>query len=357
MRTLYLIRHGKPDFPGGVTMCLGKTDVPLGALGRLQACLAGAALEDAGLTAVYCSGLSRSRESAEYLGVPAVELAGLEELYAGDWDGLAFPEIRERWPELFAARRTNQALQMPGAEEREHGQRRFISAVNKALDSSRGDIAIVAHASVMQLFLCTVLGMPLEASRELPLPYGSITPLQYEGGTFLCGDVSVPHPELDAAICRRLLDAVDTPENITEHCAAVAKRAMSIVCALAVEGVYLDEGRIFAAAALHDIARRGEDHARAGGELISALGYPEVGELIRQHHDPDEPSHVDEAAVVFIADKTVRGTDRVSLSGRFEKSREKCETPEALEAWEKRYAAARTVADNINAACGKKIIP
>lgn len=356
MRMLYLIRHGKPDFPGGETVCLGRTDLPLGELGRLQSALCGAYLEDAGLTAVYCSRLARSRQTAEYLNAPVVELPGLEELDAGDWDGLTFSEIRERWPELFEARRTDPSLQPPGAEERERGLRRFVAAVDRALEESRGDVAVVAHASVLQLFLCAVLGLPLESARSLPLPYGSVTPVQFENGSFLPGGVVAPRPELTEDICLRLLAAADAPPELVEHCAAVSREAMRVVCALAAAGVYLDPERVYAAARLHDLARRREDHALRGGELLSALGYPEVGGLVRLHHDLGDAEALSEAAAVFIADKTVRGAERVTLSERFEKSRLKCGDPEALAAWEKRYAQARRVAEGINSVCGREII-
>ena len=45
MRRVYLIRHGHPDFPLGAHMCLGRTDTPLGPLGRMQAALLGEELE------------------------------------------------------------------------------------------------------------------------------------------------------------------------------------------------------------------------------------------------------------------------------------------------------------------------
>ena len=44
MRKIYLIRHGKPNFPAGSSMCLGRTELPLGAVGRMQAALLGAEL-------------------------------------------------------------------------------------------------------------------------------------------------------------------------------------------------------------------------------------------------------------------------------------------------------------------------
>ena len=66
MREIYLIRHGMPDFPGGARMCLGRTDLPLGLRGRLQAALLGAELGEAG--ECFCSGLIRSRQTAELMG-------------------------------------------------------------------------------------------------------------------------------------------------------------------------------------------------------------------------------------------------------------------------------------------------
>ena len=66
MRRLYLIRHGHPDFPLGAHMCLGHTDTPLGAPGRMQACALGRGLGDRGLT-VFSSPLVRCLETAAIL--------------------------------------------------------------------------------------------------------------------------------------------------------------------------------------------------------------------------------------------------------------------------------------------------
>ena len=99
MPSIYLIRHGKPDFPGGARMCLGRTNLPLGALGRLQAAMLGFELRGAA-EAVYSSPLSRAVQTAAPLGSELEVLDGLTEQYAGEWDGLTFDEIRARWPEL-----------------------------------------------------------------------------------------------------------------------------------------------------------------------------------------------------------------------------------------------------------------
>lgn len=356
MRTVYLIRHGLPDIPDGRCMCLGSTDLPLGTVGRLQAALAGEALDGAGLSAVYCSRLSRSRQTAEAIGRP-IALPGLEEMYAGEWDGLFFEDIRARWPELYALRGRDISVSPPGAEHREDGLARFSAALERALTGSDGDIAVVAHASVMQTLLCAVRGLPLTAARGIALPYGSITRLAYEAGSYSVIDIGVsPRPELNAALCKRLMDAATVPPDVSAHCAAVADEAIDIARVLAGAGMPLDEPRIFAAAMLHDIARTAENHAAVGAGWLAAIGYPKIADIVRQHHDPDDPSRTDEAAVVFIADKLIRGTARVGLRERFDASRKKCLSAEASEAHDRRYKAAATVAENINSTCRKDVV-
>jgi broad specificity phosphatase PhoE len=356
MRTVYLIRHGLPDIPDGRCMCLGSTDLPLGIVGRLQAALAGAALSSAGLSAVYCSRLSRSRQTAEAIGSP-IALPGLEEMDAGAWDGLFFEEIRARWPELYELRGRDFSVSPPGAERREDGLARFSAALNTALAGSEGDIAVVAHASVMQTMLCAVQGLPLEAARGIALPYGSITRLAYENGGFSVVEIGVsPHPKLNKALCESLLSAAGTPEAVSAHCAAVAETALGLARALSAAGVALDEPRIYAAAMLHDIARTAEHHAETGAGWLAAIGYPAVADIIRQHHDPDDPARTDEAAVVFVADKLVLGTARVGLCERFEASRKKCLSAEAVDAYNRRYRAVMTAAENINSTCRKDVV-
>lgn len=178
MRRVYLIRHGKPDTHQRI--CLGQTDVPLGPLGRMQAGLLGEEL-GAKVSRVFSSPLVRSRETAQALGHPVTVLDDLKELSAGDWDGLSFEEIARCWPELYAARGDDPNLPIPGAEDAALGQRRFVSAVMDALARSEGDIAISAHISVIQLFLCHVLGISPYEARQFRIPCGSYCVVSYDG--------------------------------------------------------------------------------------------------------------------------------------------------------------------------------
>lgn len=357
MRSIYLIRHGTPDFPDGRRMCIGSTDLPLSDLGRLQAALLGAALSSRDIRESFCSPLSRSRETAALLGFPCTQRNGLEELFAGEWDGLSFDEICLRWPEVYALRGEDASFPPPGGETQEAGLSRFLSAFESALAASKGNIALVAHASVNQLLLCHIMGLPLTQARSLPLPYGSYTALQLSAGAYSVGEIGLsPRPPLDEGVCLRLLAALETPEHLVAHSRAVAQKALELCRALSRAGVFPDEAAVLAAALLHDIARREKDHAAAGAALLRQLGYPEVSRIIEQHHDLEDPESLDAAALVFLADKLTAGAAYVSLPDRFTASLHRCRTPEAKRAFDARYKAALTVTRNINLICGKDFV-
>ena len=85
-------------------------------------------------------------------------LDGLRELDYGQWEGLSFPEIRQNYPELYAARGGDPRLQPPGAESNEAGLFRFSAAMEDAARRSPGDLAVVAHGGIIALFLERVTG-------------------------------------------------------------------------------------------------------------------------------------------------------------------------------------------------------
>ena len=172
MRRVYLIRHGHPDFPLGMHMCLGRTDTPLGPLGRMQACLLGVELGNLDLT-VFASPLTRCRETAAPLGKAPRLVPELAEQDMGPWDGLDFDTIRQRWPVLYAQRAKEPLLVPPGAEPLASVQARVLPAMEECLRRSDGDLAVVVHASVIQAILAAVQSISLDESRPLCPSCGS----------------------------------------------------------------------------------------------------------------------------------------------------------------------------------------
>lgn len=156
MKNVYLIRHGLPDFPEGKGMCIGTTDIPMGEKGLAQA--AEMAKKLPSVTAVFSSPLTRAVQTAEAIGLPVTVLTNLREMYAGEWDGLTFVEIRDRFPELYAARAKDLTIPLPGAEDPEAALVRFSSAMKEAAAAAPGDFAVVAHGGIIARFLQSVSG-------------------------------------------------------------------------------------------------------------------------------------------------------------------------------------------------------
>lgn len=177
MKRVFLIRHGLPDFPDRKRMCLGRTDLPLCPEGFAQAEEMAATLPP--VTGVYSSPLIRAVQTAQAIGLPVTILNDLQELSAGDWDGLTFDEIRLRYPELYAARATDRTLPLPGAEDNEAGLTRFQRAMACAASTAAGDLAVVAHGGVIALFLQSLSG------RWYKPGYAQIIPLIWNNGTFI----------------------------------------------------------------------------------------------------------------------------------------------------------------------------
>lgn len=341
-KTLYLIRHGKPEFQDGVRRCIGWTELPLSEEGVCQADRLSTYFETHPVEQIFTSPLGRCVETAQILAggrIPVQTESGLKELYMGEWENVPLRNLKkelESEPEQ--------------GEGRVAGLERFRKSVSEIAERTEGDVAIVAHAGVNCCFLAELLGIPLERSRQLPQPYGGISRIAVWGpGEFEVEQTGVmPKPAPDEGECRAIWEHYQTPQKVREHCLAVSKLAVSIGERLNLAGCGLNMEMIRGAALLHDVARADENHAAKGAEILQREGYPAIAEIIRRHHDLEpEGETPDEAEVVYLADKLVRGSEVVTLAERFADSRKRCasetDAKEALAAHERRYRQAKQI--------------
>ena len=347
LRTVYLIRHAMPDIPIGERWCIGgRTDLPLGDLGRLQAALLPFQPELKALSAVFCSTLCRARETALPLCPEPREVPGLEEQDMGVWDGLPFTEIQARFPALYAAREQNPDLLPEGAESGEALRKRMEDAMRRCLDESEGDIAVVSHKSA-------IAALTGQRSR---LGYASVTPLVFDGDGFTVEAVGItPRPTLTDEVCLALLRAAGADEKLMAHCRAVAEQAVRLCDTVHQKGLSLDRELIWRSALLHDLAKGRPRHPALGALWLTELGYPDEAALVRQHNEPEAPG-LTEAALVFLADKTVRGGGTVTIEERFAATRERCRTEEARAAHSRRLSKALTLKEELNTLCQAELI-
>jgi broad specificity phosphatase PhoE len=195
--TLYLVRHGKTE-GSEAKRYKGSLDVPLSPAGIeqmrrssnfiLKHLLNSApsrkndylkdihgdsstAEPDApGLTAVYCSNLSRASVSAEIIagkfGLKPIPIADLNERNFGVWEGMTFSEIKEKYPVEFKLWSEDPLrFSPPDGESTLKVRDRVIRALEGIINNHNGkdqNIAVVAHGGVNRIILCHFLGIPLE---------------------------------------------------------------------------------------------------------------------------------------------------------------------------------------------------
>jgi len=158
-RVLYIVRRGTTDWNESGRI-QGHMDIPLNETGRAQARLASRRLAPLGATALYSSDLLRAYETAQIIGqstgLGVVQKPGLREINFGVWQGLSSPQIRERDPEVYAARRANPYDVAPaGAETWRQFYDRAIQAIQEVLAMTEAQrLIVVTHSGV-----CTVAGL------------------------------------------------------------------------------------------------------------------------------------------------------------------------------------------------------
>ncbi len=136
------------------------------------------------------------------------------------------------------------------------------------------------------------------------------------------------------AACQAFYDLAGTPEAVQQHCAAVAQKAVELGQLLQQRGVSVQLKALESAALLHDVCRTQENHAQAGAAFLRRYGLCEVADLVAMHMDwpQEQPVILNEAALLYLADKLVTGNQQISLRQRFaEKEKKFQQQPEVLE--------------------------
>ena len=119
---------------------------------------------------------------------------------------------------------------------------------------------------------------------------------------------------------------MDMLENIMSHSLQVWRVASWLSGQLCRQGTDINRDLVQAGALLHDITKTrsletGEIHSETGSKYLIQLGYPEVGDIVRQHVKLDayfETSAPTEAEIVNYADKRVLHDRIVTLQERMD---------------------------------------
>jgi len=211
------IRHGQTAWNADGRI-QGHKDIALDATGKLQADRLAAALAGEELHAIYSSDLSRALQTAAPLqcrsGAPLHTDSGLRERAFGEFEGLSFAQIEQRWPvQAMRWRQRDPGFGPGGGENLVRFRDRVLGAVDRLAHAHRGQaIALVTHGGVLDLLYRAATHLPLQAPRSWSVDNASINRLLHsDQGLALVGWADVGH--LDSACHEAQQVAVELPRH------------------------------------------------------------------------------------------------------------------------------------------------
>jgi probable phosphoglycerate mutase len=195
------IRHGQTAWNAD-SRIQGHTDIALDDIGEWQAERLAQALGDEDLDVLYSSDLARARQTAMPLAArKGLELridTGLRERGFGEFEGLSFAQIEQRWPEQAAAWRLRDPdFGAQGGEVLRDFRDRVVATVDRLARAHRGqNIALVTHGGVLDLLYREATRLPLNAPRTWQVSNAGINRLLHsEQGLVLVGWGDMGHLE------------------------------------------------------------------------------------------------------------------------------------------------------------------
>jgi broad specificity phosphatase PhoE len=181
---ILLARHGETDDNVPPLRFQGQRDTPLNDTGRAQAReLAERVAAGEPVASLWCSDLSRARETAEIVGAriglePRLD-ARLREGFRGRWEGFLFDEVEQAEPERYAAwRRAGASFRFPDGESLAEQQARVLDALAEIEASGELPALVVCHGGSIRCVLCREDPRGLDAFHSFAIPNVAVIPLE-----------------------------------------------------------------------------------------------------------------------------------------------------------------------------------
>jgi alpha-ribazole phosphatase len=184
MNRFWLIRHGEPAEEAR-HRCYGSLDIGLSQKGHGQMQHVAEFLKSESIAAIYTSPRSRAQESASILAAaqscPIETVDDLREIDFGDFEGLTYDEIANRYPDLYRQwmeRPTE--IRFPNGESFPEMRTRVLRAFEAISSAREGQTtAIVSHGGVNRILLAWALQVPDNALFRIAQDYAAINLLAF----------------------------------------------------------------------------------------------------------------------------------------------------------------------------------
>ena len=130
------------------------------------------------------SPLQRTVQTAEAVaavtGVPVTADEGFRETDFGDWDGLTFAEVRERWPAEMTAWLADPQIAPPGGESFAEVSERVTAALARVLADRAGQrVLIVSHVTPIKTLVAAALLAPPPALFRMHLDVAALCEIDW----------------------------------------------------------------------------------------------------------------------------------------------------------------------------------
>ncbi len=164
MTRVYVVRHGQTAW-NLEEVFRGRADIPLDETGKKEVHLAGEALQNENVHAVYSSPLSRSMETAEKIAkfhdIAVTPLEAIIDMSYGEWEGVSLKEIAAKYPDLHSLwLQEPHKVRFPNGETLEEVRARTMEAVENLVAKHLNEtIALVTHRAPNKVICCALLGL------------------------------------------------------------------------------------------------------------------------------------------------------------------------------------------------------
>mgnify|MGYP001153685010 CR=1 FL=1 len=191
MTKVYLVRHGETEW-NAKGKYLGLTDIPLNGNGERQAKALSSFLSKERIDAIYSSALTRTIQTARIIaephGLKVSKIPGLNEIDFGEWDGLTYFEIKDKYSNLADdwLNKTSE-VQIPDGESWEDFKTRVLSGLRKILNENENkNILVVSHGGPIKAIISEVLGLNLTSFWKIKQDRGALNVVEFfDGGATL----------------------------------------------------------------------------------------------------------------------------------------------------------------------------
>ena len=168
---LYLIRHGATALSVEDRFA-GATDVELSDEGRAQVEHLAQRLADDKITAVYCSPMRRTVETAVLIarphGLTPIPREGLREIHHGRWEGMRRPEVEAQYSDEYAEWEADPFTFAPaGGESGLNVLARALPVIREIVLQHAGEnVVVVSHKATLRLLISSLLGFDARGYRD-----------------------------------------------------------------------------------------------------------------------------------------------------------------------------------------------